>query len=157
MQGSFLLMQRDDYMAWMFEDHHVFRILAFGAKPRVGTSIKQWHGDAAARWEGNTLVVDTTNLNGYNWLDDAGNFFTDSVHLVERLTMIDRNTMHYAITLDDPKAYTRPWTMAWPITRNDDDAALGLFEEACWEGERNLPAVREQGYRYYFGETWRSR
>ena len=157
-QGPHQLLQPsgDDYVVWLFEDHHASRIISLNGQPHIGKDIKLWHGDAVGRWEGNTLVVDVTNVNGYDWLDDVGNFHTDAAHLVERLTMIDPDTIHYEITFEDPKAYTRPWKMAWPLTR-EKEPEFQLFEEACWEGERDVPRFIELGYRYYFGETWRSR
>ena len=103
-----------------------------------------------------TLEGELGYVNGYTWIDDAGNFHTDAVHMVERLTLIDPDTIHYEITLEDPKAYTRPWTMSWPMLR-ETDPGFQLLEEACWEGERDLPKFRELGFRYYFGDTWRSR
>jgi hypothetical protein len=115
-----------------------------------------YNGDATGRWEGNTLVIDVTNLNGHNWLDDSGNFYTDAAHLVERLTLIDADTIHYAITFEDPKAYTRAWTVVWPL-RREEDPKYQHIEEACWEGERDLPAFLTLGYRFYWGEPWRSR
>ena len=155
-QGPHQLLQREDYVVWLFEDHHVYRSIPITGGPHIGKDIKLWHGDALGRWEGNTLVVDVTNVNGYNWLDDAGNFHTDAAHLIERLTMIDPDTIHYEITIEDPKAYTRPWKMAWPLVR-EKEPGFQLIEEACWEGERDLPRFLELGGRYYFGESWRSR
>jgi hypothetical protein len=70
--------------------------------------------------------------------------------------MIDANTIHYEVTIEDRKAYTRPWTMAWALVR-EAQPGFELLEEACWEGERALPTIREQGLRPYFGDTWRSR
>jgi hypothetical protein len=101
-------------------------------------------------------VIDVNNLNGYNWLDDSGNFYTDAAHLVERLTMIDRDTIHYEVTLEDPKAYTRPWTMVWALVR-EKEPGFELLEEACREGEHDAQRIRETGVRYYFGDTWRGR
>ena len=155
-QGPSQLLQREDYLVWLFEDHHAHRIIAMDGRPPVGENIKLYHGESRGRWEGNTLVIDVTNVNGYTWIDDAGNFHTDAVHMVERLTLIDPFTIHYEITLEDPKAYTRPWTMSWPMLR-ETDPGFQLLEEACWEGERDLPKFRELGFRYYFGDTWRSR
>ena len=120
---------------------------------RTGKNIKTFHGDAVGRWEGNTFVIDVTNLNGYTWFDDSGNFHTDAAHLVERLTMIDTDTIHYEMTFEDPKAYTRPWTMAWALVR-EMQPGFELLEEACWEGERDVPRFRKQGFRLYFGEPW---
>jgi hypothetical protein len=155
-QGPIHLLQREDYVLWLLEDKHAHRIITMDGRHHVGESIKLWHGDSRGRWEGNTLVIDVTNVNGYTWLDDAGNFHTDAVHMVERLTMIDPDTIHYEITLEDPKAYTRPWTMAWPLVR-EKEPGFELLEEGCWEGERDVPKFLNLGLKYYFGETWRSR
>jgi len=146
----------EPYVLWLFEDLRIQRVVATDGRPHVGDAIKLQTGDSVGRWDGNTFVVDVTNLSGYVWFDDAGNFHTNAAHLVERLTMIDRDTIHYVITIDDPKAYTRPWTMAWALVR-DTQPGFELLEEACWEGERAAPRFREQGYRYYFGDPWRSR
>ena len=156
--GAYQLLQpsSEDHVVWLFEDHLASRIIATNGRPHIGKDIKLVHGDAVGRWEGNTLVVDLTNLNGYTWMDDAANFYTDAVHIVERLTMIDLDTVHYEITLEDPTAYTRPWTMAWPIAR-DKTPGLELIEEACREGERDVPHILSLGYKHYFGQPWRSR
>jgi hypothetical protein len=121
----------------------------------VGPNIKLWNGDSRGRWEGNTLVVETRNLNGYTWLDDAGDFYTDAAHLIERLTMVDRDTIHYQVTIDDPTVYTRPWTMAWALVR-ETNSRFQLLEEACVEGDRDLPHFLEAGRKFYFGKSWKS-
>jgi hypothetical protein len=146
----------DDYLLWHHEDHHVYRVIAMGQRPPVGAAIKTWNGLSRGRWDGNTLVIETTNLNGYTWIDDAGNFYTDAARIVERLTLIDPDTIHYDVTIEDPKAYTRPWKVAWALVR-EKEPGFHLFEEACREGERDLGRIREQGYRFYFGESWRGR
>jgi hypothetical protein len=145
----------EDYVLWLFEDHHAYRVIPTDGRPHAGANIKLWNGDSLGRWEGNTLVVDVTNVNGYTWFDDAGNFYTDAAHLVERLTMIDPNTIHYEVTIEDPQAYTRPWKMVWPLVR--EAPGFELLEEACLEGERDLPHFLQLGFRHYFGETWKSR
>ena len=146
----------DDHVLWLFEDHHVQRVIAMDGRPAVGQAIKTWNGLSRGRWEGNTLVVETANLNGYTWLDDSGNFYTDAARIVERLTLIDPDTIHYEVTIEDPKAYTRPWTLAWALVR-EKGPGFELFEEACREGERSLGRIREQGYKLFFGESWRGR
>jgi hypothetical protein len=146
----------DGHVLWLFEDHHVNRTITMDARPAVGEDIKLWNGYSRGRWEGNTLVVDVTNLNGYTWLDDSGNFYTDAAHLVERLTLVDADTIHYEVTVEDPNAYTRPWKLAWALVRQTIPG-FELLEEACWEGERNLPGMHEAGYKYYLGESWRGR
>lgn len=146
----------DNYVMWLFEDSHFYRTIAMDGRPHVGPNITLWHGDSRGRWEGHTLVIDTRNLNGYTWLDDAGDFYTDAARLVERLTMIDRDTIHYQITIEDPTVYTRPWTMAWALVR-ETEPGFQLLEEACVEGDRDLPHFLESGRQYYFGKSWKSR
>ena len=146
----------DDAVLWLFEDHRVHRAIPMGQPPAVGSAIKLWNGLSRGRWDRNTLVIDVTNVNGHTWLDDSGNFYTDAAHLTERLTMIDANTIHYEVTIDDPKAYTRPWKMAWPLVR-ETAPGIELPEEACWEGERDIFRLRDLGYRFYFGESWLGR
>jgi hypothetical protein len=146
----------DDFVLWLFEDHHVYRSIAMDGRPPLATAIKVTNGDSRGRWEGNTLVIDVTNLNGHTWFDDAGNFYTDAAHLIERLTLIDRDTIHYAVTVQDPKVYTRPWTLTWALVRAAEPG-FELLEEACREGERDLPRIREAGFTHYFGATWKGR
>jgi hypothetical protein len=146
----------DQFVLWLFEDHHVQRIIAMDGRPLLGSNIKVTNGDSRGRWEGNTLVIDSNNFNGYNWLDDSGNFYTDTAHIVERLTMIDRDTIHYEVRAEDPKVYTRPWTMAWAQVRVKDPG-FELLEEACREGEHDVEHLLQLGFKYYFGDTWRGR
>ena len=146
----------DTQILWLHDDHHMFRIIPTDGRPRPGSAIKLWNGVSRGRWEGNTLVIDVTNLNAYNWIDDSGNFYTDNAHLVERLTMIDPNTIHYEVTIEDAKIYTRPWKVAWAqvrVTEKDFE----LFEESCWEGERDMGRMRELGLVDYYGRPWKNR
>ena len=154
--GQILQPPTDDHVLWLHDDHHQYRVIAMDGRPRPGDSVKMWNGFSRGRWEGNTLVIETTNLNGYAWLDDAGNFYTDAARLTERLTMIDPDTIHFEVTLEDPKAYTRPWKLAWALIR-EKEPGFELIEEACREGERALGRIREAGYKFYFGATWRQR
>jgi hypothetical protein len=146
----------DQFVLWLFEDHHNQRVIALDGRPPLAGNIKVTNGDSRGRWDGNTLVIDVSNLNGYNWTDDSGNFYTDAAHLVERLTLIDRDTIHYQVTLEDPKAYTRPWTMVWALVR-EKEPGFELLEEACREGERDLGRLRATGLKFYFGDPWRGR
>ena len=154
--GQILQPPTDDHVLWLHDDHHQYRVIVMDGRPRPGDRVKMWNGFSRGRWEGDTLVIETTNLNGYTWLDDAGNFYTDAARLTERLTMIDPDTIHFEVTLEDPKAYTRPWKLAWALVR-EKEPGFELIEEACWEGERDLTHLRSLGYERYFGQTWRSR
>ena len=89
-------------------------------------------GHSVGRWEGDTLVVDVTRFNGKNWFDRAGNFHSDALHLVERLTPITRDAIRYEATIEDPKTFTRPWTISMPLYRRLEPT-MELLEYRCIE------------------------
>jgi hypothetical protein len=122
----------------MPENFHMYRIIPTNDKsPRMPASMKLFNGESRGHWDGETLVVDVTNQNGRTWLDMAANFTTDALHVVERYTRTSDGMLHYQATLDDPKLYTRPWTMAFDI-RRETKPGYEVLEFACWEGERDL-------------------
>ena len=144
------ILQTSDHVIILFERAHTYRIIPTTAGPHIGSSIRLWMGDSRGRWEGNTLVVDVTSQNGKAWLDQAANFHTNAAHMVERFTLIDADTIHYQVTIDDPNVYTRPWTMAFPLRRNKE-RGFRLLEEACHEGERNTDPLINLGLKIYPG------
>ena len=87
-------------------------------------------GDSRGRWEGDTLVVDVTNLDERTWLDHAGNFHSDALHVVERYTLIDAGHIMYEATLEDPKVFTRPWKITMPLYRRIEKNAR-ILEYEC--------------------------
>lgn len=88
-----------------------------------------WMGTNNGHWEGDTLVIDVAGFNGRAWLDRAGNFTTDTLHVVERFTMVDENMIQYEATLEDPAIYTRPWKISLPLYRHrEPNARLLRFE-----------------------------
>lgn len=91
-----------------------------------------WMGDGRGRWEGDTLVVDTVSLGNQSWLDEAGNFHSDALHVVERLTPMDPTHVNYEVTLEDPKVFTRPWKMNLIIYRRVEKN-IELLEYECAE------------------------
>jgi hypothetical protein len=133
---------------------HTFRVIPIGSAPRIDASVRLALGTSRGRWDGNTLVVDVTNQNGKVWLDQAANFYSEAVHVVERFTMIDANTIHYEARIEDPVVYTRPWTMVFAIRRTTDPR-YEVFEEACHEGERDTEQLLGTGLRLYPGITRR--
>ncbi len=147
----------DDHVLWLHEDHHQFRAIAMDQRPPVGRDVTTWNGLSRGRWDGSTLVIETANFNGYIWIDDSGNFYTNNARVTERLTMVDPNTIHYEAIIEDPTVYTRPWKVAWALVRDTTPGGYELFEEACREGDRDLPIVRDLGYKFYFGAPWRLR
>ena len=106
--------------------------------PHLPATVRQWNGDSRGHWEHNTLVVDTTNFNGKGWISTSaaggrikGIPESQSLHLVERFTRVDANTINYELTVDDPEVYTKPWKVAMPLTRDD---SYKIYEYACHEG-----------------------
>jgi hypothetical protein len=119
---------------FVWDEYHVFRVVPVDGRPHVGANVKLWMGDARGRWEGSTLVVDTTNLNAKSRLDVVGDFFSDKAHIAERFIFVDANTMNYEATITDPDVFTRPWTMRAAQRRMPDDE---FWEWGCHEGERD--------------------
>ena len=144
------ILQPPGQVLMLVERAHAYRLIPTDGRPHVGESIHLWQGDSRGRWEGNTLVVDVTNQNAKPWLDQVGNFYTAATHMVERLTLIDADTIHYQVTIEDSTVYTRPWTMAFPIRRNKQ-RGFEILEEACHEGERNVQHLLDLGFKVYPG------
>jgi hypothetical protein len=152
--GDITIAQTKDAFVITHSRSHTFRVIPITSAPRVDSSVRLWLGASRGRWDGNTLVVDVTNQNARNWLDQAGNFFSEAVHVVERWTMVDANTIHYEARIDDPTVYTRPWTMVFAIRRTTDPR-YEVFEEACHEGERDTEQLLGAGFQLYPGITRR--
>jgi hypothetical protein len=134
----------------LFERAHTYRIIPTMSRPPVGSQINMWMGDSRGRWDGNTLVVAVANQSAKTWFDQAGNFHSPAAKMVERFTLIDQDTIHYQVTIDDARVYTRPWTMAFPLRRNKEKG-FRLLEEACHEGERNTDPLIRAGQQIYPG------
>jgi Carboxypeptidase regulatory-like domain len=114
--------------------------------PHPPAGVKLWNGDSRGRWDGNTLVVETTNNNDRTWFDSHGSFHSDAMRVVERLTLVDADTLYYEATIDDPAVFTQTWKIAltWDRSRNADRE----WEDACYEGsERTARNILEAGRR----------
>jgi hypothetical protein len=118
---------------------HITRVIDMKRKQHLPDGIRLWLGDPIGRWEGDTLVVDITNLNGKGRMAIGGDFYSANAHLVERWTMKNANTMEWTLTITDPSVFTRPWTMTSPVpmrrvrqTPSFDD------EDSCHEGNVDL-------------------
>ena len=133
--GGIQIVQTPEYVVMVNEWAHLYRIIPTDGRPHVGRDISLWMGDSRGHWEGHTLVVDVTNSNDRTWFDQVGNIHSDALHVVERFTFVDANTIDYRATLEDPKAYTRPWTIAFTMERITEPG-YELLEMACHEGER---------------------
>jgi hypothetical protein len=143
----------------------VVRIINMNRREHLPASIRLWNGDPIGRWEGDTLVIDTTNFNGRTRMALGGDFYSANAHVVERYTMTDSNTITWTMTITDPTVFTRPWTMktAAPMIRqvensNDWNRALRLLDPAwehdCHEGNVVLRHMRNV-YDKAYGGKWR--
>jgi len=144
MTSLYQFMQGPDRLVIQTEEHHAYRVIPLGTRPRLGANIRLWQGDPHGRWEGNTLVIETTNLNGMPWLDQRGRFVTEEARVVERLTLVDVNTLHYQATVQDANVYTRPFTIATAFRRNTERRAE-FWEEACFENNEELMQTFRRG------------
>jgi hypothetical protein len=129
---------------------HSFRVVYLDGRPHLPSDIKLWRGDSRGRWDGNTLIIETTNMTGLSWFSQAGDFSSDQLKMTERLTLVDADTILYAITFDDPKVVTRPWTLAFALERSKDKN-YEVMEEACWENEQDTPELLSVGLKFYPG------
>jgi hypothetical protein len=130
------IVQAPGYVAIVSEMIHETRVIPLDGRPL--SNIRQWNGESRGRWEGNTLVVDTTNYNNKGWIATnvasgriKGIAQSEALHVVERLTRVDKDTIQYEITIEDPNIYTEPWKVAFPLYK---DPAAQVFEYACHEG-----------------------
>jgi hypothetical protein len=121
---------------------HQRRYIYFDPKGRM-QGVDFWFGDSRGHWEGNTLVVDVADLNDRTWFDSVGNFHSDQLHVVERYAPIGPDTLRYEATIQDPKTFTRPWTMAMDLQRQKD---VGLLEYECHAllDEQGIPITWER-------------
>lgn len=131
----------------LYEFSHAYRTIPLDGRPHLLSGIRLWQGESVGHWEGDLLVVDTTNNNGKSWLEQTGNFLSDAAHQIERFTMVDSNTINYEVTISDSKVLTRPFTMTFPLARIGEED-FEILEYACHEGNQDLPrmkAVQEAG------------
>jgi hypothetical protein len=124
---------------------HDARVIHLDGRPHVPPAVRLWMGDSIGRWEGNTLVVDTANFrDGRGFYGDAGGNFgwDENLHMVERFSLLDADTLLYQFEIDDPTAYTQPWKGELTMSRSNDN----IYEYACHEGNYSLENML-RGYR----------
>jgi hypothetical protein len=122
-------------------NQHITRVVDLKRKQHLPPGIRLWQGDPIGRWDGDTLVVESTNFNGKTRMAIGGDFYSAAARIVERFTLLDGNTLRWTMTIEDSSVFTRPWTMtsAVPMTRVKPlgDAALDV-EDTCHEGNVDL-------------------
>jgi hypothetical protein len=116
---------------------HEARVVPLDGAPHVGAGLRMWMGDPRGRWEGETLVIESTNFTDRTGLGGNGNgpVHSERLVLVERFTRVDADTIRYAFTVDDPVTYERPWTVALDL---DGQSGYEIYEYACHEGNYGL-------------------
>ena len=136
------ILQTPGYVTIVHEKMHDVRIIPLVSRPQVGPKIRSWMGDSCGHWDGDTLVVETTNFNGRGQIVSRPaarrliNVPVSKVlHVTERYTFVNADTIAWQVTFEDPNYYTAPWTVALPLKRNSD---FQMFEYACHEGNRSV-------------------
>ena len=128
------IFQGQGYVVVRTEMIHSARLIPIDAsRPHVGQNIRQWNGDSRGHWEGNTLVVETTNFNDRVRFRNS----TSALRVVERFTRVDADTITYTFTVEDPATWTKPWTAEVPMTKTKGP----IYEYACHEGNYGLPNI----------------
>ncbi len=138
--NNYTIVQTTDHVVIMAEMVHDARIIRIGSGPRLPAHIRPWMGDSWGHWEGDVLVVETTNIHPLQRFN--GNS-SENLKVIERLSRVDEQTILYQFTIDDPTTYTEPWGGEIPYTRFNDK----LYEYACQEGNYSLMGVLS-GARY---------
>jgi hypothetical protein len=124
----FQIYQTPKYIAILYEWTHVWRLIYLD-RPDHLENIGSYQGFSLGKWEGNTLVVEVKDFNDFTWFDMAGNFHSDALHVTERYTPVDADTLQYEATITDPKVFTRPWKMSMPLHRQTE---IGILDYECY-------------------------
>lgn len=147
--NAYEIIQIPGYVIIAYEMIHDTRIIPLDGRPHVGPNIRLWNGDPRGRWEGSTLVVETTNFNDKGVIASSaaggrlrGIPHSEELHVVERFTRVSESVINYSATITDPKVYDTPWTVALPLNR---DESYVMFEYSCHEGNLALPNALRAG------------
>ena len=132
-QSYFQIVQSATYATILQETIHDARVIPLDGGPHLASNIRNWLGDPRGHWEGNTLVVDTTNYKPGAFM----NISTEKLHVVEKFTRSDADTIRWEITIDDPGAWSKPWTAMIPLRRSKEF----VVEYACQEGNIGLAGI----------------
>ncbi len=132
-QSYFQIVQTPASVVLMSEMIHDARMIYLDDRPHVAADVHEWMGDSRGHWEGNSLVVDTTNYRTGAFL----NMSSEKLHITERFTRSDAETLQWQITVNDPDTWTKPWTMMIPLQRS----SIPVYEYACHEGNIGLMGI----------------
>jgi hypothetical protein len=131
------IVQAPGYVVIRYEMIHDFRVIPLDGRPALSPAIRQYMGEARGHWEGDTLVVETKNFNGTIGVTGNGRLqpTSDALTMTERFTRTGADTVQYQATVNDPKTWTGPWTVSFPLKRDD---RYGFYEYACHEGNNAM-------------------
>jgi hypothetical protein len=136
--SPYQIIQPPGYLVIMFE-RMSWRVIPIDpARKHLPDNVRLWQGDSIGHWEGDTLVVETTNNNGKTWMNEAGDVISYAATAVERFTPVDADTIDYKVTITDPVVMTRPYTLGFPIRRQQGE----ILEVACHEDNQDLEHLR---------------
>jgi hypothetical protein len=167
------IIQRPGSVIMLSDD--TYRIIPTDGRPAISQNAKFWFGNSRGRWDGDTLVVEVTSLNGKGWFDSTGHFYSENTRMVERWRLADANTMDYELTIEDPTIYTRPWKINFPKRRAGTGPTGGprgvtaasvlppaaknpyaseSWERACFEGNtESMRGMHSLGFKWFYGVT----
>jgi hypothetical protein len=131
--SNYQIFQTPGYVAILVEMIHDVRIIPLDRRPHLPSGVREWLGDARGHWEGNTLVVETTNFTDKSHFRGA----TENMRLIERFTRTDANTLNYDFTVEDSATFSKPWSASIPMTKS----AGPIYEYACHEGNYAVPGI----------------
>jgi hypothetical protein len=147
--NAYEFIQTPGYVVIRYEMIHNARIIPIDGRPRLGEKIRQWDGEPRGHWEGTTLVVESTNYNDKGMIATSaatqrirGIPQSEALHVIERFTPVDADTIVYRATVEDKNVYTGAWTVEIPLTR---DPKYRMFEYACQEGNYATPNILAGG------------
>ena len=135
------IIQDENYVALLHEAMHDVRIIPTDNSQHP-SNYWAWDGDSRGRWEGDVFVVDVSNFNGRTWLDMQGNFVDENEHVLERFTLVDRDTILYEATVTDPTVFVKPAELRFTLKRVP--AEQQILEYSCLEGERSRQHFTEE-------------
>jgi len=132
----FQIVQLPDKVIFLYEYMHNFRIIPTDGRPHAKDQDSALMGHSVGRWDGDTLVIDSTGFTDRTWLDPHGNVHSDAMHLVERFRRVNEKTLAFEVTVDDPKFYTKAWTVGWTMPLAPADWEID--EYACTDFNKDL-------------------
>jgi hypothetical protein len=149
--NAYQIIQTRGFVVIHAEMIHDTRIIPLDGRPLLPARVRLWEGDSHGRWDGDTLVVETTNFGDRNWIATSaasgrikGIPQSPALKIVERFTRVGPDRIDYEARIEDPEIFTRPWTLAFPLMKDDD---YRIYEYACHEGNRAIEGVL-RGARY---------